>query len=79
MKLLNDTEWSGWVDLEIARRAHVSNHFVRKLREELAPLTRNIPSEPRTFTTKHATVAKMTPPPSRTYLRRQVPTLSSVF
>jgi hypothetical protein len=49
MKLLNDTEWSGWVDLEIARRAHVSNHFVRKLREELAPLTRNIPSEPRTF------------------------------
>jgi hypothetical protein len=51
MKLLQDAEWSGWVDLEIARRAHVSNHFVRKLRDDIAPVTRNIPSEPRTFTT----------------------------
>ena len=59
MKLLQDTEWSHWSDLEISRRSHVSNHFVRKLRDELAPVTRNIPSEPKTFTTKHGTVAKM--------------------
>lgn len=72
MTLLEDEEWSQWSDLEISRECHVSNHFVRKLREIL---TRNVPSEnkaaddqalsntadqqERTYRTKHGTVATM--------------------
>lgn len=52
--LLRDPEWSGWSDHEIARRAHVSQPFVGKLRA----LTDNVISE-RSFTTRHGTVAKM--------------------
>jgi N6-adenosine-specific RNA methylase IME4 len=52
--LLSDPEWSGWSDGEIARRAHVSQPFVGKMRG----LTHNVLSE-RSFTTKHGTVAKM--------------------
>lgn len=52
--LLSDPEWAGWSDGEIARRAHVSQPFVGKMRG----LTHNVLSE-RSFTTKHGTVAKM--------------------
>jgi len=34
--LLKDDEWSGWADREIARRCHVSDRFVNKLRAELS-------------------------------------------
>lgn len=52
--LLSDPEWTKWSDHEIARRAHVSQPFVGKMRG----LTENVVSE-RTFQTKHGTVAKM--------------------
>lgn len=54
MILLGDDEWAGWSDHEIARRAHVSQPFVGKMRA----LTNNVISE-RAFATKHGTVATM--------------------
>lgn len=55
--LLNDPEWSGWADREIARQCVVSHPFVAKLREGL---TGNVSSdETRTYTTKHGTQARM--------------------
>jgi len=60
MKLLHGAEWSHWSDREIARHAKVDNKTVSRLREEIAPkVTEEILSEPRTFTTKHGTTAKM--------------------
>lgn len=56
MTLLEDDEWSKWSDNEIARRCGVSQPFVSKLR---GGLTANVISEPRTYTTKHGTEAKM--------------------
>ncbi|GAC1572978.1 MAG: hypothetical protein NVS3B5_02200 [Sphingomicrobium sp.] len=58
LKLLQDAEWSHWSDREIAKRAAVSHEFVRRLRP-VPDVTVNVDSEPRTFTTKHGTVAKM--------------------
>lgn len=55
MVLLNDAEWSKWSDREIARRCGVSHNFVSSLRPSLS----SDDSEPRTYTTKHGTVAKM--------------------
>ncbi|WMT85588.1 hypothetical protein NO932_11680 [Pelagibacterium sp. 26DY04] len=55
MTLLNDEEWSQWSDREIARQCQVSHVFVGKLR----PVTGNVSSEPREYTTKHGTTAKM--------------------
>lgn len=70
MTLLCDPEWSQWSNGEIAKRCHVSDEFVRKLRI----LTSNVGSEngdhrqdnepaavpeKRTYTTKHGTVAEM--------------------
>lgn len=54
MTLLNDGEWSAWSNREIARRAGVSEKFVRSLRPE-----RSDDDAERTYTTKHGTVAKM--------------------
>ena len=34
--LLKDDEWQGWSDREIARRCHVSDRFVNKVRAELS-------------------------------------------
>jgi ParB-like chromosome segregation protein Spo0J len=56
--LLTDTEWSAWSNREIARRCRVSDPFVGKLREEIAP-PQTVSSEERTYTTKHGTVATM--------------------
>lgn len=55
MTLLQDAEWGGWSDREIARRAGVSNNFVSILRSSLS----SNDSGPRTYTTKHGTVATM--------------------
>jgi hypothetical protein len=45
---------------EIARRCKVDHKTVGRFREEIAPkVTGEIPSETRTYTTKHGTVAKM--------------------
>ncbi|PWJ73849.1 hypothetical protein C7441_12533 [Pseudaminobacter salicylatoxidans] len=55
LTLLNDAEWSKWSDREIARRCAVSDKTVASLR----PVTSEIRSEERTYTTKHGTVATM--------------------
>jgi hypothetical protein len=39
MKLLQDAEWSGWADAEIARRATVSVDLVNRVRKEIEPDT----------------------------------------
>lgn len=58
MALLNDDEWSGWSNMEIARRCAVSESFVRKLRD--SHFAQNeVKPEPRTYTTKHGTTATM--------------------
>lgn len=58
IRMLEDDEWRGWSDREIARQCMVSHEFVRKMR----PVTVNDDSEKpaaRTYTTKHGTVATM--------------------
>lgn len=62
IRLLEDTEWSAWSDREIARRCHVSDPFVGKVRDEIAPkATANISSEPeaRTYRDKHGNTSTM--------------------
>jgi hypothetical protein len=58
-KLLLDERWGKWSDREIARRCHVSEHTVAKLRESLNPVTAQTRSEGRTYRTKYGTTAKM--------------------
>lgn len=60
-QLLNDDEWRGWSDREIAKRCLVGNKMVSDLRGELFPPTSlcSEHSEPRTYVTKHGTQAKM--------------------
>ena len=62
--LLQDSEWQGWSDREIARRCRVEHHLVGSCRKSLgnspsepAPQTSN--PQPRTYTTKHGTEAVM--------------------
>jgi len=57
-RLLDDPEWSQWSNREIARKCNVSDVFVGKIR----PLTANVCSEERKFTTKHGTEAVMKTP-----------------
>lgn len=60
MALLSDDEWSQWSDREIARQCKVDHKTVARYREEIVPVTGEIPSEtvePRTYTTKHGTTA----------------------
>lgn len=54
--LLNDDEWGGWSDREIARRCGVDNSFVSRLRKAV---TVDEPQPERTYTTRHGTVATM--------------------
>ena len=56
LTLLNDAEWAGWSDREIARRAAVSHNFASSLRPA-SSLSSN--DSERTYTTKHGTVATM--------------------
>ena len=62
--LLQDSEWQGWSDREIARRCRVDKNVVLRARQSLvlstsepAPLTTD--QQPRTYTTKHGTEAVM--------------------
>lgn len=55
LTLLDDGEWAKWSDREIGRKCAVSHEFVRKMR----PVTVNVDSEDRAYTTKHGTVATM--------------------
>lgn len=56
--ILEDEEWSKWSDREIARRCGVSDKTVGSARKAL---TAEIPQShsPRTYKTKHGTVARM--------------------
>ncbi len=56
-RLLEDEEWRVWSNVEIAKRCGVSDEFVRRVRSSL-PTVGSEP-EPRTFTTRHGTVARM--------------------
>lgn len=56
--LLNDPEWSGWSDREIARRCCVEHHLVGSLRPK--PVTGDKPSEPtRIYLDKHGNKSVM--------------------
>ena len=57
MLLLNDEEWVTWSDSEIARKCAVYHSFVGRMRASLA-LGASEPT-PKTYTTKHGTVATM--------------------
>lgn len=60
LTLLEDEEWSQWSDREIANRCGVTHSTVTRIRSSLVQCTsENPPSEPRTYTTKHGTVARM--------------------
>jgi hypothetical protein len=58
-KLLTDQEWSQWSDHEIARRCHVDNHTVMRLRRSLGKSPSEKTSSERTYRTKHGKTAKM--------------------
>jgi hypothetical protein len=53
--LLTDADWAKWADREIARRCGVDHRFVASVKTSLG----TVPSEPRTYTTKHGTVSTM--------------------
>jgi N6-adenosine-specific RNA methylase IME4 len=55
LMLLEDSEWTRWSDNAIAEKCGVSHPFVGRIRSSLVTVT----SEPRTYTTKHGTVATM--------------------
>jgi hypothetical protein len=57
MKVLQDAEWSHWSDREIAKQCAVGNKFVGDIRRTIVTVSEH--SEPKTFTTKHGTFAKM--------------------
>ena len=72
MRLLEDEEWSGWSDRQIARSTSTSNTFVSKLRSSLTvnvdsenqkqDVTVNVYSDnpnERTYITKHGTITQM--------------------
>ncbi len=58
LTLLEDDEWSQWSDNEIARRCGVSQPFVSKSKSSLITAISE-KSSPRTYKTKHGTIAKM--------------------
>lgn len=55
LTLLNDPEWAGWSDREIARRCAVGHQMVAPLREDFTGRA----TSDRTYTTKHGTTATM--------------------
>ena len=64
--LINDAEWSGWSDGEVARRCGVSQPFVSRLRRSLTQnvLSDEIPApqaeaRQRTYKTRHGTTSTM--------------------
>ena len=60
LTLLKDEEWFKWSDSEIAKRCGVSPSTVGAQRSSLSSLeSENPSSKPRTYKTKHGTIAKM--------------------
>ena len=60
LTLLEDTEWAKWSDREIAKQCIVGNEMVSRTRRSLCDShSENRTSTPRTYTTKHGTVARM--------------------
>ncbi|ODT71621.1 MAG: hypothetical protein ABS75_07315 [Pelagibacterium sp. SCN 63-23] len=62
MVLLGDNEWSQWSDREIARQCGVGRDLVGDVRRMVAGVRRSLSatdSEPRTYTTRHGTIATM--------------------
>ena len=58
--LLQDEEWSQWSDREIGRRCCVVHNLVSRLRAEMSLGSKpSEPPTPKTYTTKHGTVATM--------------------
>lgn len=57
VRALEDQEWMHWSDSEIARICAVNHATVSRIRNELSPA--QSASKPRTYTTKHGTVATM--------------------
>ncbi|MBI5957895.1 MAG: ParB N-terminal domain-containing protein [Chloroflexi bacterium] len=58
MTMLQDQEWVGWSDHEIAKQCKVSHGYVGKIRTSLDSESSEVPAA-RTFVTKHGTTAKM--------------------
>jgi hypothetical protein len=62
-KLLKDPEWVAWSNHVIAQRCRVSDVFVGKLRNQLAPVTTNVcseePPQARTYTDRHGHISMM--------------------
>lgn len=58
LTLLADAEWFGWTNVEIGRRCGVSEALVRELRPQSPHFVLNDVT-PRSYTTKHGTVATM--------------------
>ena len=59
LTVLNDAEWSQWSNSEIARRCGVSEITIRRTREGLTSTMSKSEQQPRTYKTRHGTVAKM--------------------
>ncbi|MBI1338294.1 MAG: hypothetical protein GC164_15230 [Phycisphaera sp.] len=60
LTMLEDGEWSMHTDHEIARQCRVTQPMVTKYRASLKTvISETPPSEPRTYKTKHGTVARM--------------------
>ena len=59
LTMLEDEEWSGWSNCEIARRCKVVESFVRKMKDSLTSHKAKLDRPRRTYKTKHGTVAKM--------------------
>jgi len=66
MTLLQDAEWGGWSNCQIAKVCRVDEKTVRNLRKMIAPVTSDIRSDTaksgsstRTYKTKHGKIAQM--------------------
>ena len=60
LTILEDEEWSVWSDREIAKRCGVGHQLVAKQRASLdESSSENSISQPRTYKTRHGTVARM--------------------
>jgi len=57
--LLNDPEWSGWSDHEIARACGVTQPFVSKLRNSLFTANSDNTQTTRYYTNKHGDISAM--------------------
>ena len=58
--MLEDEEWSQWSNREIARRCGVDERLIRRTREILTAVKPQLErNSPRTYKTKHGTVARM--------------------